>query len=203
MQVAVLEPRQLLGQQRRTVLGDLPSTVPLLGVGALGGPYPGVDLLDGGEHGMVGRTHAHGQVAIRQRGDRREDPVVQSVLGPVEHVDAGRAPLLQLIPHELEGPGGHVIVTNNVVRRANKLLRAVTGQRIEYPVRPANDTFGIRRREEQVLGTEAALVAIDVFHDSPAMVGGIGHRRITDRDTLNRETAEIPLNRLLCDYATK
>ena len=61
---------------------------------------------------------------------------------------------------------------------------AVTGQRIEDSVRPANDTFGIRRREEQVLGTEAALVAIDVFHDSPAVLGEIGHHRITGDDTL-------------------
>jgi len=118
---------------------------------------------------VVGRAHAHRQVAVGQRGDRGEDPVVPPVLGPVEHVDAGAASLLELIPHELEGTGGHVVMPNDVVRRADELLGAVTGQRVEDPVGPANDTLGIRRREEQVLGTEAALVAIDVFHDSPAV----------------------------------
>ena len=145
MQVVVLKLRQLLGQQRCPVLGDLPASVALLGVGALGSPHAGVDLLDGSEHGVVGRAHAHGQVAVGQRSDRGEDPVVQSVLGPVEHVDAGGAPLSELVPHELEGAGGHVIVPDDVVRRADEFLGVVTGQRIKDPVGPANDTLGIRR----------------------------------------------------------
>ena len=127
------------------MLGDLPAPVALLGVGTLGGAHAGVDLLDGREHGVVGRAHAHGQVAVGQRSDRGEDPVVPSVLGPVEHVDAGGASLLELVPHELEGTGGHVVVPDDVVRRADELLGAVTGQRIKDPVGPANDTLGIRR----------------------------------------------------------
>ena len=154
-----------LGEQRLgALLGHLAARGALLGRLALTRPHAAVDLADRGERALVERLGAHRDVPVLNGRHRREDPVVAPVPGPVEHIGAHGPPGLEIVPHELEDAGRHVVMPDDVVRRADHLLARVARERHEGLIRIADDAFKIGRREEDVLGAEEALIALDGFH---------------------------------------
>ena len=144
----------------------------LLGRLVLERAHATVDLADRGEGILVERLGAHRNVTVLDGGHSCEDPVVEPVPGAVEHVGAHGPPGLDVVPHELEDAGRHVVMANNVVRRTNHLLARMARECEEGLVRVADDALEVCRREEDVLGAEEALIALDGFHECPGKVEG-------------------------------
>ena len=154
-----------LGQQGLSpLLGHLAARSALLGRLALKGAHASVDLANRGERALIEGLGAHRDVALLDGGHRREDPVVAAVPGTIEHIGAHGLPGLEVIPHELEDAGRHVIMTNDVVRSADHLFARVARESHKGLVCIADDAFEISGREEDVLGVEEALIALDGFH---------------------------------------
>jgi hypothetical protein len=124
---------------------------------ALGGAQLRIHRLDDAEDLAV-RLDPHREVAVADRHDHREHPVVAAVLGPVLDVGGHGLVALEVVPQQAERAPRRVEVADDVVRLADQLLARVGADADEDAVARGDDPLAVGRREEELVGPELALV---------------------------------------------